>query len=129
MVDVQPFFEKPPASVNDLRAGFGLDDPFRSGNFVTLHLYILRSNPTELRSDFDSLFLVNHSVMKNSRYGGLVGLGGVGVQNDVATLKPFLGEGLPFDLAHCTRARCNTFFGHTLRRQAHVRTNSKMQRT
>ena len=81
---------------------------------MTLHLYILRSNPTELRSDFDSLFLVNHSVMKNSRYGGLVGLGGVGVQNDVATLKPFLGEGLPFDLAHCTRARCPELRRHWL---------------
>ena len=43
----------------------------------------------ELCSDFDALFFLNHSVMMNSQDGGLVGLGRVGVQNEVATCKPF----------------------------------------
>ena len=72
---------------------------------MTFNHYVLVSNPMELRSDFDALFFLNHSVMMNSQDGGLVGLGGVGVQNEVATCKPFFHEGLPLYLSHCTRAR------------------------
>ena len=69
---------------------------------------IFGRNPLKLATDFDTLLLMNNSVVKHARdMSAKITLRRVGVQYDTAVLQQLFGKRLPLDFPKGTGTRCS----------------------
>lgn len=107
LVDCQSVFKKLPTAVNDLCARLDLENLFGTRQSMALEFHILGRNPLKLASYFDTLLLVNNSVVKHARHMSAITLRRISVQYHTAVLQPLFRKGLPFDFPNCTGTRCS----------------------
>ena len=101
MVAVDTIFDEAPCSVDHLRATLD-SDLLPTWQGMLLELHEDRVLPRPLALDLDTLLLVNHGVVKDTRNLCLVGAGTVSVEDDVLLSQPFLSNWLPCNFASCT---------------------------